>query len=108
MYEYRATCVHVVDGDTVDLVIDLGFHMSAQLRCRLLGVNTPELFGTDSAGKSRALGAKAYVKDRILGKQVLVRTEKSDSFGRWLADIIYDGNNLSDELITSGLGDARG
>ena len=47
MYQYKAKLVRCVDGDTADLAIDLGFYLTAKVRCRLIGVDTPERGKTD-------------------------------------------------------------
>ena len=93
MYEYRASCLRVVDGDTVDLRVDMGFHMAATLRFRLLGVDAPELF-RGKGDKAQAHAAKLFV-EQVLMKDTMasgpwplrIQTQKADSFGRWLATI---------------------
>jgi len=109
--------MRVVDGDTVDLQVDLGFHMKADLRFRLLGVDTPELRprkGTEeerAEERKRAQEAKAYVQewmDERAGEwPLLIKTQKADGFGRWLAEIYCEDYqlSLSDQLIQVGLGE---
>ena len=105
MYQYKATLVRAVDGDTAILMIDLGFHLTATLDFRLLGINTPELKGgTRAAG----LLAKAEL-ERLCGLGPLrVSTEKADKYGRWLANIdvlAADGSvlvNANKALIDGG------
>lgn len=84
-YDYAVTSVsRVVDGDTVDLVIDLGFHMSALLRFRILNLNTPE------RGMPYWAESNAYTAEWLSSHTGLrAATTKADDFGRWLADI-YD------------------
>jgi micrococcal nuclease len=104
---YKAEVTNVVDGDTVDMVIDQGFYNQTKQRVRLLRVNTPELTDKDPAVRQKALEAKQFVINTVLNKKVVIRSEKSDSFGRFLAEVYYlDGEvqkNLSDELINGGL-----
>lgn len=101
---YRARCTNVVDGDTVDLVIDLGFHLTATVRVRLLGINTPEMVGKD---REKALEAKKFVQDRLLDVgtwSIKAETKRDpDSFGRYLATIWYGDKNLNQELVDAGL-----
>ena len=87
MYEYRARLVKVVDGDTVDLSVDLGFYMEGRLRFRLAEIDTPEIRGEE---RPEGLKAKAYVEE-VLGKaeDIMIRTEKAGKYGRWIADIYY-------------------
>lgn len=110
MYEYRVRRVHrVVDGDTYDLEIDLGFYQFGVYRVRLLGVDTPEVYGRNASEEGRA--ASQYVKTWFghhMSKEhtIYIHTTKSDSFGRWLADVfvIEDGvsRGLGEELIEKG------
>jgi len=99
MYEYKAETVRVIDGDTVVMRIDVGFDITVVKKIRLLGVNTPEV-----RGESRAEGLKAkeLVKQWLDCDSVIIRTAKSDSFGRYLAEIIKDGESLTDYLIQLG------
>jgi len=100
-YIYKAKIVNVVDGDTVDAEVDLGFKIIMKQRFRLLGVDTPELRGL-TADKEGAILAKQYTTDMLLGKTVIMNTYKSDSFGRWLAVIEVDGVNFNESLIANG------
>jgi micrococcal nuclease len=105
-YQYRAKITNVVDGDTLDLEIDLGFRARLEIRCRVWGVNCPEVKG-DS--KVKGMAATHFTSELIRGfTSVMVRTHKdADSFGRYVAEIIgtrQDGTvlNLGDELIKNG------
>ena len=96
MYEYRAICTNIVDGDTYDLTIDCGFHITTHQRIRLLGVDTPELRSRDEIERLAAQEAKAFAQHWLIDTQLeemsfplKIKTEKSDSFGRWLAEIHY-------------------
>ena len=72
MYEYRARVVEVVDGDTIDLSVDLGFHFAFGTRFRLLGINAPELHAENPAPGQAAKAA--LVKLCPLGSDVIVKT----------------------------------
>jgi len=92
----------VVDGDTVDLLVDVGFHLTAVQRFRLLGVDTPERGQPGWAEASEALAN--WFKMSWAG-ELRVISRKSDSFGRWLGDVRReDGSTASDFLIANGLG----
>lgn len=101
LYNYKARVSNVVDGDTCDVTLRLGLFLTATLRLRLLGVNSPEMHGaTHAAG----LAAKEFAERELLGKDVFIHTEKDDAFGRWLA-IVYvdgDGESFNDRLIRGG------
>ena len=119
MFEYYVKSVDkVVDGDTIDVVIDLGFDISFTSRVRLAGIDTPESRTTDKAEKALGLESKKYLADRIkAAKNVVIRTEKmnsSEKFGRILGWLYLDGesNSINHEMIEKGyawgyLGDTK-
>lgn len=89
-YWYGATCLKVVDGDTIDLMVDLGFNVHHKIRVRLYGVNTPESRTKDLEEKALGLKAKSFTQDWLDGhKWVFVNTipDKNDKYGRVLAKI---------------------
>jgi len=92
MYEYKAMVRRVVDGDTVDLDLDLGCSIHVYERCRLYGINAPESFGVKKNSKEYKAGiaAKEYLRSLIEGKEVMVQTfkDKKGKYGRYLATII--------------------
>lgn len=119
MYEYRVKKVTgVVDGDTIDVDIDLGFNVSFSQRVRLAGIDTPESRTTDKMEKALGLEAKEYLKSKIKdAKDIIIKTEKPDSsekYGRILGWLYVDGNTISinDQMIEDGyawgyLGDTK-
>ena len=119
MYEYHVKKVNnVVDGDTIDVDIDLGFDISFSSRIRLAGIDTPESRTKDLAEKKLGLEAKEYVKSKIKdAKEVVIKTEKMDSsekYGRILGWLFLDGSKVSvnEQMIADGyawgyLGDTK-
>ena len=119
MYEYHVKKVNnVVDGDTIDVEIDLGFDISFSSRVRLAGIDTPESRTTNKAEKVLGLEAKEYVKSKIKdAKVVVIKTEKMDSsekYGRILGWLFLDGSKVSvnEQMIADGyawgyLGDTK-
>ena len=103
MYTYRARVVRVVDGDTYDVIVDLGFEIYHKIRVRLRNVDTPEVYGRNASEEGRA--ASAYVKSLIEGKNVIITThkKKATTFGRWEADVTLDDYvDLGNHLIAEG------
>lgn len=95
MYNYRATIIKVVDGDTIHLEIDLGFDIRQKTTVRLFGINTPELRGDNKEGGAKA---KERVKELLPeGTIVRITTEKDrkEKYGRYLA-IIYLNTSASE------------
>ena len=109
MYEYRVKKVsNVVDGDTIDVDIDLGFNIAYSQRVRLAGIDTPESRTTDKKEKALGLESKKRLKD-ILAKAsvVVIRTQKPDStekYGRVLGWLFVDGaeQSVNEALIADG------
>lgn len=97
MYEYKARVVNVVDGDTVDAVIDLGFKVATTHRLRLDRIDTPE------KGQPGHQEAKLFVIDMIHNKEVTLKTYKVSKWGYYLADIFLQGKSVSDALVSAGL-----
>ena len=100
MYEYRVKKVtKVLDGDTIDVDLDLGFSISYSGRVRLSGIDTPESRTRDLAEKKLGLEAKEYMKSLLdNAKLVVIKTEKPDSsekYGRILGQVFIDGLNIS-------------
>ena len=106
MYEYRCKVTRVVDGDTVDVDIDLGFGVWLHKeRVRIYGIDTPESRTRDLEEKKYGLAAKEFVKEFVRdkgGSNIVLRTQKYDAkgkFGRILGDIIVDNVSMSDTMI---------
>ena len=109
MYEYRVKQVlKVVDGDTIDVVIDLGFDISFTSRVRLAGIDTPESRTTDAREKILGLEVKEYLKKALDGAtDIVIRTEKVDSsekYGRILGWLFINRqtDSLNTELVNKG------
>jgi micrococcal nuclease len=109
MFEYRVKQVtKVVDGDTIDVDIDLGFSISYSQRLRLAGIDTPESRTTDKFEKSLGIESKDYLKSKLKdAKDIVVKTEKPDSsekYGRILGWVYLDGNtkSVNEQMIEDG------
>lgn len=109
MYEYRVKKVlKIVDGDTIDVDLDLGFDISFTQRVRLAGIDTPESRTTDKYEKALGLEVKDKLKKSIeAAKIVVIRTEKPDStekYGRILGWVFLDENpvSINQTLIDEG------
>jgi len=109
MYEYHVKKVNkIVDGDTIDVDIDLGFDVSFSSRVRLAGIDTPESRTTDLKEKALGVEVKEKIKKEIAAaKDIVIKTEKPDSsekYGRILGWLFLDGNtvSLNQQLIDQG------
>jgi|TARA_R110002110_G_scaffold347575_1_gene557686 micrococcal nuclease len=96
MYQYRAKLIRVVDGDTVDAMIDCGFNTYKKERIRLYGIDAPESRTRDKEEKKRGLAAKARLKEMIKeGKnEFIVETsiDKKGKYGRLLGTLYRDND----------------
>jgi len=109
MYEYYVRDVtNVVDGDTIDVLIDLGFDILFASRVRLAGIDTPESRTTDKAEKALGIEAKEYLKKQLKdAKSVVIRTEKmnsSEKYGRILGWVYINGESesVNNKMINDG------
>ena len=123
MYEYPAQLVEVIDGDTVDVTVDLGFHIHRTVRLRLAGVDTDEIYGVEETSAEYESGMEhtSFVRQWFQRPETtdggqesadtaciddewpfIVRTEKKGKYGRYIATIERktDRSELTDELIT--------
>jgi len=109
MWTYRCNVLKVVDGDTVDVDIDLGFGIwQKNERVRIMGIDTPESRTRDKIEKKFGLVAKAKLKTLLGKKAVLVTTinkkgeDMKGKFGRVLGDFLYDGKKVSEIMCQEG------
>jgi micrococcal nuclease len=109
VYEYRIKQVtKIVDGDTIDVDVDLGFSISYSQRLRLAGIDTPESRTTDKFEKTLGLESKEYLKTKLKeAKDIVVKTELPDSsekYGRILGWVYVNGNSksINEQMIEDG------
>ena len=97
MYEYKCEVKRIVDGDTVDVIIDLGFSIHFSTRVRLYGIDTPESRTRDKDEKVRGFLSKDYLKEWLDQGGVIIRTyrDKKGKFGRVLGEMVVGGRNIN-------------
>ena len=106
-FSYRINKVtKVVDGDTIDVLLDMGFDIKYKSRVRLFGIDSPESRTRNKEEKVRGLLSKVYLKDAIKkAKKLTIKTHKGSEtgkFGRILGEIFADGINLNLKMCTEG------
>ena len=102
-YTYAAEVVDVIDGDTIDVHVNLGFYVWIRFqRIKLAGIDAPD-------EGDAAAAAKGHLEDLIGGKTVILQSIHGDddparrnSFGNWLGNVWLDGKSINDEMIASG------
>ena len=104
MYIYSAKCLKVVDGDTIDARVDLGFDTFKKIRIRLVGINAPESRTRDLEEKERGLAAKARVKQLMSESKnhFVLHSQGVGKFGICLGEIFLGESKLNDILINEG------
>ena len=119
MFTYKCTIERIVDGDTYDIVLDLGFAIYVKERVRLEGVDTPEIFGRNATPEGQV--AKQFVEDWVAEKVDLpgyfvyrsIKYNAKDKYGRALGSMEWIGDDgttsvLSEELLNAGLAELYG
>jgi len=111
LYNYEAYVKDVYDGDTITVDIFLGFNVVlSNIKVRLVGIDTPEVRTRDKKEKEKGLATRDWLRERILGKKVLLHTKERGKFGRWLGMIweieenkpLFE-NSYNKQLINEGL-----
>jgi len=116
VYYYKAHVVKVIDGDTVELQIDLGFGITKTFKARLWGINTPETRSKDLQEKERGHAAmfrlEKWLADNAPGNNVLIKSHdgkqlKQEKYGRWLVEVYSTSSgalsgSLNDLLVQEG------
>ena len=108
MFEYKAKIIKVVDGDTVDAMVDLGFSIYRKIRIRLYGVNAPESRTKDLEEKERGLQAKSRLRDILEENdyEVDLKSFGVGKFGRCLGELFYykhNPENWEDEFVKTSI-----
>lgn len=90
LYTYLCEVDYIVDGDTVDVIIDMGFYLNQKVRIRLLGVNTPERGHDDWSTATQKLAELVETAEKT-DKRFWLRTHKTGKYGRWVGTLVsYD------------------
>jgi micrococcal nuclease len=100
----KAKIVRVVDGDTIDVIVDMGFRRYSEERLRINRINAPEIRGIS---KFDGQISKEFVESLLpIGTEIFIQSFKGDAFGRWLAEVYFIKDdvqiNLSDLMLELG------
>tara|TARA_R110002012_G_scaffold108185_7_gene250667 strand:+ start:172 stop:516 length:345 start_codon:yes stop_codon:yes gene_type:complete len=102
MYTYKAKLDRVVDGDTVDAHIDLGFDITIHKRIRLAGIDTPESRTRDLEEKKRGLASKDKLVELLGDGDFVLESKEVGKYGRVLGTLLVDNININDTLVEEG------
>ena len=104
MYTYKISPLKVIDGDTIDAEIDLGFDIKVKKRIRFMGINAPESRTKDLEEKARGLAAKDRVKQLLEGcENIQLKSHGVGKFGRCLGEIMLDVIDGQEKLTLESL-----
>ena len=104
MYYYKVEILRVVDGDTVDVRMDLGFNVWHKCRVRLLGINAPESRTRDKEEKKRGLAAKSWLIDKLESAEdeLEMKSYGVGKYGRVLGEIYINEVNINELMVKEG------
>lgn len=109
MYTYRAKVTRVVDGDTVDVNVDLGFGVFSKQRFRLAEIDTPETFRVkkDSEEYRAGMKSKEWLEQKVKNQNIIVKTkkDKKGAYGRYIAHFFLEAEekSLNQQMVELGL-----
>jgi len=105
VYTYKAKVIKIVDGDTMDVVTDLGFNMTMKIRLRVMNIDTPEVFKPESEAEAlHGAEASRRAKELLLDKEVTIQTFKDASaYNRYSAKVtLSDGRDFCEIMLKEG------
>ncbi len=104
MYEYNAKLIRVIDGDTIDASIDLGFDVWVKKRIRLHGIDAPESRTRDLEEKKRGIASTEFLRTLMEANSgdFIVRSEGVGKYGRCLGELFISSGSINQQLITEG------
>ena len=104
MYRYNAKLIRVIDGDTIDALIDLGFDTWTKKRIRLYGINAPESRTKDLQEKELGLAAKDRLEElfKVYSDEFILESRGIGKYGRCLGILFIDNQNINELLISEG------
>ena len=103
MFNYNCTLIRVIDGDTIDVNIDLGFNIWHKGRIRMAGIDSPESRTRNKEEKVLGLAAKSRLKELLKKKKLSINcTKEKGKFGRILADVLANDININKQLMDEG------
>ena len=102
MYTYKIKLDRVIDGDTIDAYIDLGFDVSVKKRIRFMGINTPESRTRDLEEKARGLASKDKLIELLGDGDFVLESKEVGKYGRVLCTLLVEYVNINDTLVKEG------
>lgn len=112
MYEYKVKeIVKIYDGDTITVIVDLGFNITKLEVFRLAKINAPEVRGDE---REQGLKSRDWLRERLytaeaMGEDIIIKTykDKKGKYGRYIAEIFTGGVSINEELVFAGLAEYK-
>ena len=106
-YQYWASVSRIIDADTLELIVSLGFNITLKERFRLIGINCPETYGVKKTSEEYARGMEAldFVRSKISQGdwvEVIIFFDRREKYGRWLCEVWIESESLNVDLLHSG------
>lgn len=99
---YPFVLTKVINGDTIEGAVNLGFGIVTTQRFRLQGVVAPSFHSKDKAEIERAKASKMWLQSRLLNKKTMIKCFETGKFGKYLAVLYVEGSNVNEELFSAG------
>jgi micrococcal nuclease len=99
---YKGKLLRIIDGDTIEAAIFLGFNISIKKRIRIAGINTPEVRSKNELEKQKAFAAKKRLEELFVTKDLIIHSKGFDKYGRCIAEVITSDVNVGQVLINEG------
>jgi endonuclease YncB( thermonuclease family) len=103
MQKYKGKILRVIDGDTIEAAIFLGFNISIKKKIRIIGINAPETRSRDEKTKQAAFAAKKRLEELFPTKDLVIESKGFDKYGRCLAVVHSDAGDVGQILLNEGL-----
>lgn len=102
LFNYNGKVTNVVDGDTVDVDVDLGFNVFTKVRIRLANINAPEMKSSDTLEREMAELSKKFLSSKVLNRDIVLDSTGKDKYGRWIGNISVDGAIVNEQMVKEG------
>jgi len=104
MFKYKSICIKVIDGDTIDAFVDLGFNVWIEKRIRLFGIDTPETRTKDLLEKQKGIAAKDFLKEALKNNnyEFILVSHGVGKYGRCLGELFVDDISINQLLLKEG------
>ena len=103
LQKYKGKILRVIDGDTIEAAIFLGFNVSIKKKIRLLDIDAPEIRSSDESIRKKAYAAKKRLEELFADKDLTIESKGFDKYGRCLAYVITSAGNVGNILLSEGL-----